>query len=290
MQSFHGMNTPGGLSAPPSFPDWGGGCVGVPQGRITACAFQLDVQWIIDAIERTQEMLKKVRDVVSKVLQVAQQILDKVAGILEWFCWIGGVKTAVEAVKKACALIDKAVGVIATIYDKIYEAMKHVLAPWEVRSAGEQIRDDLAPKCEDFATMLEDSNFKSKGSWTGDAAESFRASIARQQEAANQAATDAKDFGTKVQEIGAKGVETTITFVTELILAIIGIIQAVITMAAVPAGTAIGAAEIFGLVGAIITFVTVFITAMTQIIQQSSELGNAGSSVNGGRWPAITAG
>lgn len=260
----------------------GGGGSGA---AIAPCAFQLDVQWIIDIIDRIQSLVKKVARVADNVLAKAEKILRKLSGILSWFCWLPLGKFAKTVVEHACKLIRMAVRVMSRIYDRILEAMKHVLAPWEVRSAGEQIRDDLAPKCADFAQMVHAGNLKSTTSWTGKAAELFQISMERQYTTANDVATGAKEFGTTVQEIGANGVSTTVTFVTSLITAIAGIIAGALEMAAVPVGTPIGAAQIMGLVAAIFTYIMVYVTAMLDIIKQSSALNQAASKVQGGQWP-----
>lgn len=262
----------------------GGSSASVP--TIEACSFQLDVQWILDIIDNVKKMIEKVKNFCHTVLDKAERILDKLSGILSWFCWMPAGKFAKTVVDNACRVLRRAVDTIATIYDRVYEAMKHVLAPWEVRSAGEQLRDQVAPKCADFAMALHPGNLKSAGvTWTGPAAEKFSATMDRQYNHANEVAEAAKSFGEAVQKIGADGVTTTVTFVTSLVTAIAGIIIAIVEMAAVPVGTAIGAAQIMGLVAAILTYIMVYVKAMMGIINQVSEMNNAASSVTGAQWP-----
>ncbi|MGV8845185.1 hypothetical protein [Tessaracoccus sp.] len=263
----------------------GGAGVG---GAIAPCAFQLDVQWILDIVDKIQSIITKVQQVASNVLGRARDVLNSLNGILSWFCWIGAVKFAKNFVERMCFLVEKAVSIIATIYKAVLEVSKHVLAPWEVRSAGEQIRDDLAPKCGDFSQMLHPGNLRSANSWTGSSAEAFRSSLQRQFDTSQDVAEAAAAFGGTVQQIGADGVKTTITFVTKLVVTIGGIITAALSMAAVPVGTAVGASAVIGLVGAVLSYVMVYVTAMMGIIQQSSELGNAASSIPGGQWPTAT--
>lgn len=265
------------------------GAAGASVPTIDACSFQLDVQWILDIIDTVQRLIEKVRNFCHQVLDKAEKILDKLSGILSWFCWMPAGKFAKTVVDNACKVLRRAVDTIATIYDRIYEAMKHVLAPWEVRSAGEQLRDQLAPKCADFAMTLHPGNLKSAGvTWTGPAAEKFTATMDRQYNHANDVAEAAKAFGEAVQKIGAEGVKTTVTFVTSLVTAIGGIIAGIIELAAVPVGTAIGAAQILGLVGAIFGYIMVYVNAMMGIIQQVSDMKNAASSVPGAQWPQAT--
>lgn len=254
-------------------------------GAIAPCAFRLDVQWILDIVDKIQTIITKVETVARNVLAKAQKVLDKLGGILSWFCWMPGGKFAKDFVERMCWLIDKAVAAISRIYGAVLEAMKHVLAPWEVRSAGEQIRDDLAPKYADFSQMLHPGNLRSASSWTGSAAEAFRSSLQRQFDTSQEVAGAAKAFGAKVQEIGADGVKTTVTFTTGLVTAIGGIIASALSMAAIPVGTAVGAGAVIGLVAKVFALIMVYVTAMMQIIRQSSELGNAASSVPGGQWP-----
>ena len=84
----------------------------------------------------------------------------------------------------------------------------------------------------------------------------------------------------------AKGVEITVNFITQYITAAVGIIQAALTMAAIPVGTAIGAAEIIGLIGAILTYIMVWVNAMLGMITSMVEMENAAhQAVPGGQWP-----
>lgn len=262
---------------------------GASASAIQACSFQLDVQWILDIVDNVQKMIEKVRNLCHQVLDKAEKILQKLSGILTWFCWMPAGKFAKTVVDNACRVLRRAVDTIAKIYDRVYEAMKHVLAPWEVRSAGEQLRDQLAPKCADFAMAVHPGNLKSMGvTWTGSAAEQHLAHMNRQYDHANTVAEAAKQFGEAVQKIGAEGVKTTVTFVTSLVVAIGGIIAGIIELAAVPVGTAIGAAQIMGLVGAIFGYIMVYVKAMMAIIQQVSEMNNAASAVPGSQWPQWT--
>lgn len=253
--------------------------------NIAPCAFQLDVQWILDAIDRVQAIIEKVRSFTVSILDQAEKILQKLSGILSWFCWMPLGKFAKTVVDNACRVIRGAVNTIAKIYDRVAEAMKHVLAPWEVRSAGAEIRDKLAPKCAEFADALHMGNLRSGSTWTDDAGQRFRSALDRQHQTALDAADGAKQFGEAVNKIGADGVTTTVTFITALVTAIGGIIAAIIKMAAVPVGTPIGAALIMGLVGAIFTYIMVYVKAMMGIIQQVSEMNNAASRVPGAEWP-----
>lgn len=253
-----------------------------------ACAFTLDVQWIIDAVERVQSLIGRVKDLANSALDAADRILRKLSGILSWFCWMPAGKFAKSVVDNACRVLKAAINRIATIYDRVLESMKHVLAPWEVRSAGQQIRDQLAPKCEEFARALEVENLKSVRTWTGTASDLFRTSMERQADTARNVAEDARTFGEDVHKIGADGVTATVTFISSLIAAIIGLITAIIGMVGVPIGTVAGAAAAIGLVGAIITFIMVFVTVMMAINGQVSELKGAAGRVSGGEWPSAT--
>ena len=78
----------------------------------------------------------------------------------------------------------------------------------------------------------------------------------------------------------------TVNFITQYITAAVGIIQAALTMAAIPVGTAIGAAEIIALIGAIITYIMVWVNAMLGMITSMVEMENAAhQAVPGGQWP-----
>lgn len=255
-------------------------------GSIAPCAFTLDVQWILDAIEKVQSLVQRVKDFCNDALDHAERILRKLSGILSWFCWMPAGRFAKTVVDHACRLIRGAINTIATIYDKVYEAMKGVLAPWQVRSAGRAIRDDLAPKCEEFASMVDQHKLSSVATWTGSAADLFGSSMDRQSDAARSAAEDAREFGESVESIGAEGVTTTVTFISSLVIALAGLATAIIGMVGVPIGTAAGAAAAIGLVGAIISFIMVFVSTMMSINSQISSLDGAAGRVSEGAWPA----
>lgn len=255
---------------------------------IAPCAFTLDVQWILDAVQRVQDLLGRVRDICNTALNTARKILNKLSGILSWFCWMPAGKFAKKVVDAACRAIQNTVDNVTRIHQRVLEVMKHTLAPWEVRSAGRSIRDDLAPKCEQFAAMVDRQHLKSLRSWDGPASQAFFTTIDRQGDAARNVAEDARGFGESVHQIGADGVSTTVTFVSSLVAAIIGLITAIIGMIGVPVGTVAGAAAAIGLVGAILAFVMVFVTAMMAINRQVSDLSGAAGRVSGGQWPQAT--
>ncbi|NHB84490.1 hypothetical protein G7085_07390 [Tessaracoccus sp. HDW20] len=251
------------------------------------CAFTLDVQWILDIVDRVKKTVERISQVVNQVLDVARRFLKALSGILDWFCWVPGLgKFAKSFVERACRIIQSTVNVINRGIQGTLEVFKHVLAPWEVRSAGKSIVDQLVPKCEAFALQYELGRLRSAGSWSGEASSSFFSSLTAQQDAAARVADGARKFGEAVHEMGAKGVETTVNFVTQYITAAVGVIISVLEMAAVPVGTALGAAQIVGLIAAIISYVMVWINAMASMISSMNTMSNAANqAVPGGAWP-----
>ena len=258
-----------------------------PVSSSGACAFELDIQWILDAIDRLSNGFKTVGNHIERAMNIAADFLSALGGIVDLFCWIPGVgKFAKDVVAAACRLIATVQKHVHHGIAEVLQLSKHLLAPWEIRSAGKSISDTLAPKCEEFAQHLHQGYLKSAQSWTGAASEAFFTSYEGQYQAALDTATGAKEFGDAIHQLGQEGVTTTITFITELLLAGIGLVQAIITMCAVPVGTPIGAAEILGLVSAIIGFIMVWVNAMISMIQQMSAAENAAhGAVPGGEWP-----
>lgn len=251
------------------------------------CAFTLDVQWILDAIDRVKGYVRRIEDMMRMVVNTARRFLDALSGIAGFFCWIPGLgKFLKKVIRKAAQIIDNAVRAVSRAIQAQLEIMKHLLAPWEVRSAGKSIVDQLVPKCDAFALQYQKGHLKSAESWTGAASEAFFSAVEKQHETAVGVAEGAKAFGKAVHEMGAKGVETTVNFITQYITAAVGIIVAAIEMAAIPVGTAVGAAQILGLVGAIITYIMVWVNAMLSMISSMSAMENAAhQAVPGGQWP-----
>ena len=263
-----------------------------PVGRTGGCAFTLDVQWILDVVDRVKQVVERIGRTVQQVVRIAQKILGALGGIADLFCWMPGIgKVLKSAVEHACKIIDRTVGFITKGINTSLEVFKHVLAPWEVRSAGKSIADELAPKCQTFALQYQRGHFKSAETWTGDASDAFFASIKVQEEAADSTAKGAKAFGDAVHEMGAKGVDVTVTFVTQYITTAIGVIVAALEMAAVPVGTAIGAAQVIGLITKIIAYVMTWINAMIGLITSMVTMENAAhQAVPGGTWPPAVVG
>ena len=258
-----------------------------PTYSTSGCAFTLDVQWILDVVDRVKQCLERIGSVGRQVLAVAQRFLDALSAISDVFCWIPGVgKFAKSVVEAACAMIERTVDALSRGIQSSLEAFKHVLAPWEVRSAGSSIVNHLAPRCQDLALQYQPGQFASSASWTGAAADAFFSALAHQKEAAEGAAEGAQRFGEAVEQMGAKGVDITVSFVTQYLSAAIGIITAATEMAVVPVGTAVGAAQVVALIGSIITYVMVWITAMLTMISSMSEMSSiAREAVPGGSWP-----
>lgn len=252
-----------------------------------ACSFTLDVQWILDAIDKVKNFVRKIENAMRNVANKAARFVEKLSGIAGLFCWVPGVgKFLKKAIRQAAEIIDQAIQIVSRGLQAQLEIMKHLLAPWEVRSAGKSIADELAPKCDEFALQYQKGHFKSVETWTGAASEAFFKAIDKQQEAAESTAEGAKKFGDAVHQMGAKGVEITVNFITQYITAAVGIIQAALTMAAIPVGTAIGAAEIIALIGAILTYIMVWVNAMLGMITSMVEMENAAhQAVPGGQWP-----
>ena len=250
------------------------------------CSFTLDVQWILDAIDKVQSFVRKVGQKMEWAANKAADFLRAIGGIVDWFCWVPGIgKVAKKAIEHAVRLIGRVHRAVAEGLARLMEIGKHALAPWEVRSAGKSIADELAPKCEQWALMLHKGRLITAESWQGEAKEAFFASWEAQAKAAEETAKGAKQFGDAVHKMGADGVNITVTFITELVTALIGVIQAVITLAAIPVGTAIGAAEILGLVGAIIAYFAVWINGMMKLLKSMSEMENAAHQAIPATWP-----
>jgi len=61
-----------------------------PALATAGCAFTLDVQWILDIVDRVKKTVERISQVVNKVLDVARRFLKALSGILDWFCWVPG--------------------------------------------------------------------------------------------------------------------------------------------------------------------------------------------------------
>lgn len=258
-------------------------------GGVTACSFELDVQWILDIIDKISEFLRKVGQVVEEAFRIIGKVLGKLAQIVSWFCWIPGLgKMAKRAVEEACNLAGKGLNWSMNFRADILQFMKNALAPWEIRSAGRQINAQIVPAAEQFTEQLNPSNFESNKSWKGVAADKFRTNAQAQYEFAQQLSQGTAEFGSVVEEMGEEGVKSTIKFVQGFFKAGVSLIMALYKIWAVPVGTAVAVKDIIALVKAIIQMIKVWVQAMIAIIRQTMKLRSAAKkAAPNNEWPKI---
>ncbi len=256
---------------------------------VQACAFQLDVQWILDIIDQVSEFLRGLGKAVNTVFDAIGQVLEVLSTIADWFAWVPGIgEMAKSAIKSACDIAGDAAETVANIQAGVLQFCKNALAPWEIRSAGEQINEQIVPAATAFAQALDPSNLASNASWEGVAAERFRANAAKQHQYAQRLQEGTAEFGATVQEMGEAGVQATIDFVKGFFKAAVALYKAIAKLWAVPVGTAIAAADVIQLVMAIISMVKVWVEAIMAIRSQTGAIRDAaGSAAPTSQWPAI---
>lgn len=264
-----------------------GSCFPVPSTQ--ACSFELDVQWILDIIDKVSDFLRKVGDAAKKVFDIIGKVLEKLSGILDWFCWIPGIgKMAKKAVDWACEKAGDAAKFVFNLQADLLQFCKNGLAPWEIKSAGEQINSQIIPRMQEFTDALSSENFSSNKSWKGIAADRFRAAAERQHDYATQVLEGATELGNTVQEMGEKGVEATKKFVKNFFKAAVSLVSAIYKLWQVPVGTALAAKDVFSLVKAILQMVKVWVEMIIAVVIQTVKIRKAAqNAAPDGQWPAI---
>ncbi len=254
-----------------------------------ACSFELDVQWIIDIIDKVSEFLRNVGQAVNKVFDIVGEVLSALSTIVDWFAWVPGVgKMAKVAIRTACDKAGDAAEFCYNLEADVLQFCKNALAPWEIRSAGRGINEQIVPQAQAFTEALGPGNFQSNTSWTGSAAERFRSNVDSQYEFATTLQQHTAEFGQVVEQMGEEGVKATIDFVKGFIKAAIALIKAIYKIWAVPVGTAVAAKDVIALVKAILQMIKVWVKAIAAIVSQTMKLRSAAdAAAPTNEWPKI---
>lgn len=254
-----------------------------------ACSFELDVQWIIDIIDKASEFLRNVGEAVNKVFDIVGEVLSALSGIVDWFAWVPGIgKMAKDAIRTACDKAGDAAEFCYNLEADVLQFCKNALAPWEIRSAGRGINEQIVPQAQAFTEALGPGSFQSNTTWTGSAAERFRNNVDSQYEFATTLQQHTAEFGQVVEQMGEEGVKATIDFVKEFTKAAIALIRAIAKIWAVPVGTAVAAKDVIALVKAILQMIKVWVKAIIAIVSQTMQLRSAANAAApSNEWPKI---
>ncbi len=237
------------------------------------CSFELDVQWILDAVDKVSEFLRNMGEAVNKVFDIIGEVLHTLAGIAECFAWVPGLgKMAKTAIRWACDKAGDAAEFCYNLEADLLQFCKNALAPWEIRSAGKGITEQIVPREGQLTEEFGRDQFSSDDSWKGKAADRFRTNLDAQHAFSEAVQRGVEEFGSCVKEMGDEGVKATMQFVIGFIKASISLIRAIAKLWAVPVGTAIAAKDVIKLVFAIIKMVKVWVKLMLAIAQQASQL------------------
>ncbi len=249
---------------------------------IQPCSFALDCEWARTIIDKLSKGLERIGKAVRRGIEMFSNGVEK---FLKWFPDFLIPAWAKRLIKKALDFLAKVVEKVYQLEAKVVATMKQLLGPWQIRSAGQNILDCLAPKTSEFADQLQKSQFVSTRTWQSDAATDFRHALDRQHDAAKGAAEATKKFGTAVKTLGDDAVKTTLSFIADYISSVVGIVVAAVGLPTV-VGTAPSAAAIIGLIGKIIAAIMVLVKTAISIASQASSFSTtASSAVPGGSWP-----
>lgn len=256
---------------------------------VQACSFELDVQWILDIIDKISDFLRKVGEAVNIGFDIIGEVLSTLGTIADWFAWVPGIgKMAKDAIKSACDLAGDALETVFNIRAEIVQFCANALAPWEIRSAGRQINEQIVPQSQAFTDSLEPGKFSSNSTWKGKAAEKFRTNAQAQHSFATTLAQGTEDFGRTVEDMGEAGVKATLDFVKNFIKAAISLGKAIAKVWQVPVGTAVATKDVIQLVIAILNMVKVWVKAIMAIVKQVSEIKSAAEgAAPSSSWPAM---
>lgn len=257
--------------------------------EVSACSFELDIQWILDIIDKISETLRKIGEITNKVFDIIGEVLAALKGIVDLIAWVPGLgDVSKKFIREMCDVAGDAAEFVYNIQAEVVQFTKHATAPWQIRSAGRSINQDIVPQTQQFNESLNPSNFSSNTTWKGKAADKFRANLEKQYEYATTLAEGTAEFGSVVENMGEEGVKTTIEFVQGFFKATGALIQAIYKVWAVPVGTAVAAKDVINLVMAIIDMIQVWVEMIEAVASQTMQLRSASqNAAPDSKWPAI---
>lgn len=233
--------------------------------------------FLIDSIINRLEVMQRGWDTMLRLVEKAIEWADRMT--LGLIPWLDEVQRGIEAAR---VKVNESI-------DATQRGLKGLEAPWYIKCVGEKLRDGMAPRATAFADSLEPADLKSKESWKGEGANAFFKAADKQQEAAVEAKGGVLTFGNAMVTMGDGGITATNSFFVALGFGVVGLIQAIATMAAVPAGTAVGAAEVIAYFGAIVALIQAFVEWVNSATNQAREFTSAVATVPmQGNWPAAT--
>lgn len=192
---------------------------------------------------------------ISQALQGFKNSLDKYLGWLKVIPPMQVITAIIDVVNIFVKVLNQAVQAVLNLIPKI-------IAPWTIRSIGNQMVDGLDHKIEVWTDDLVPSNLKSERSWRSTAAESFRISASDQHDDGAEIVLEkAKAFSKAVKDLGDKAVNATIAFVSEVLVGFVsiadagsGLADAIFKAAGAALKGAVLAAKILSLVVAVVKF------------------------------------
>jgi len=252
---------------------------------IQPCSFTLDVEWARSIIDRLSQGLERIGSAIRKGIEMFSKGVQKV---LSWFPDFLIPPFIKVLIRKGLDLLGKVAQKAYQLEARVVSTLKQLLGPWEIRSAGQNIVEGLAPKTSQFADSMQKSQLASSRSWQSDAASDFFHAVDRQHEAATGAAEATKTFGTSVKSLGDQAVSTTVSFITDYVSSVAQIVIAAVGLPTV-FGTPAAATAIIGLAGKIIAALVVLVKSAMSIAQQARSFATtAAGAVPGGKWPDDT--
>ena len=255
---------------------------------VQACSFELDVQNILDIIDKIAGFLNNVTSGAKQAIEMIKKVLDAMSGIVGAIARFFGIDYDKTVVASVCDGATAALDGISALVNAVSNFCKNATAPWQIRSAGRSINEQIVPQAQDFTESLGGQNFQSNSNWTGVAAERFRTNIQSQSEFATTLQENTSEFGQVVEQMGEEGVKTTVEFVKGFIKAAISLGKAIYKLWQVPVGTAIATKDIIALIKAIIEMVKVWVTAIRALLSQIQQLKAAAeAAAPSNEWPKI---
>ncbi len=249
---------------------------------IQPCSFALDCEWARTIIDRLAEGVKRIGTVIRRGCELFSKAVE---AFFRW--WPDSLipPAARNLIKVAINLLGRLIEKVCTLEARVLSTMKQLLGPWEIRSAGQNILDCLAPKTFEFADTLQTSKLGSSRTWQSDASRDFFSAVDRQHGAAQSTAEATKKFGTGVKQLGDDAVKATTSFITDFIQAVAGIAVAALAIPTV-VGTVPAASAIMNLIREIISAIIVLVKTAQSIGDQAAAFATtAAGAVPGGSWP-----
>lgn len=261
----------------------------ITSGKLEACSWETPwtkaMATVKDVGKKAEELSKKIQDWIDSVHQAVNDYKNSFSGKVINFATAGAANRLIDAIFNA---LKSFVNIVGKLIKAISDIIPKILAPWVIRSVGEQMQSPFVGKVTTFSDSLAISNLVSPTTWISPASKEWQLRATEQHDKGGQPLKEgAKAFADATTELGQRGVTATEKFAKEVTSGILGIWKAAKDLSSIvkllPALIK-GASIAFK----VISLIWAFVKFVYEIIDSSSDFQSASSKATAFEWPQST--